>query len=423
MEGNLLKWTNYIFGWRERYFVLKGSVLYYYYNKGDKPKGRIHLSVCQINPCETENRFEIDTGTAIIYVRADSKELRNEWVKALQKAKREVDNKAQANLLNLNNSLNMSNNLTNLLSVRGENNIDFSTSRNSVMTEDKLLKKINIVSQSVNKLLKDNTKFSDLIQKTKHSNSNSTLPDLEKLNSDYQNDVNVIFSQVDNLKKSFVRFNRDFVKLSEYFCNSNGLDIGSENIINPNSNDNNKRSRTPDKYDNNNLLHDNNVIELARNAAENEKMGMPSRSKAGVNNKLRKQSERSFNVIKKNEDVFYGADEDEEETPQYKEEGNQIKVDMQENATPVFKSRLEEEREKDNQLESDNLLVKKEDRKQKYYDPMYNNKRKNLPVKREKLNLNVWSILKDALGKDLSKFCVPGKLNNQFYKISYSLFQ
>ncbi len=46
----------------------------------------------------------------------------------------------------------------------------------------------------------------------------------------------------------------------------------------------------------------------------------------------------------------------------------------------------------------------------KFYDPMYNEKRKELPTKRLKLNLNVWKILKDAIGKDLSKFCVPGKL-------------
>jgi hypothetical protein len=48
----------------------------------------------------------------------------------------------------------------------------------------------------------------------------------------------------------------------------------------------------------------------------------------------------------------------------------------------------------------------------KFYDAAYNNKRKELPAKKEKLNLKVWSILKDALGKDLSKFCVPGNKKN-----------
>lgn len=47
-----------------------------------------------------------------------------------------------------------------------------------------------------------------------------------------------------------------------------------------------------------------------------------------------------------------------------------------------------------------------------YYDEIYDkmDKRNRLPKKRIDLNLNVWSILKDAVGKDLNKFCVPGKI-------------
>jgi len=45
----------------------------------------------------------------------------------------------------------------------------------------------------------------------------------------------------------------------------------------------------------------------------------------------------------------------------------------------------------------------------KYYDEAYNSKRNSLPFLRKKVNLNVWGILKDAVTKDLSKFCVPGK--------------
>jgi hypothetical protein len=46
----------------------------------------------------------------------------------------------------------------------------------------------------------------------------------------------------------------------------------------------------------------------------------------------------------------------------------------------------------------------------KYYDEAYNKKRYTLPVPRKKINLNVWGILKEAVSKDLSKFCVPGKI-------------
>jgi hypothetical protein len=46
--------------------------------------------------------------------------------------------------------------------------------------------------------------------------------------------------------------------------------------------------------------------------------------------------------------------------------------------------------------------------KPKFFDPIYESKRLQLPVLKKQMNLNVWSILKDAVGKDLSKFCVPG---------------
>jgi hypothetical protein len=47
--------------------------------------------------------------------------------------------------------------------------------------------------------------------------------------------------------------------------------------------------------------------------------------------------------------------------------------------------------------------------KGKFYDEAYDkNERNALPAIRKKINLNVWGILKEAVTKDLSKFCVPG---------------
>ncbi len=53
----------------------------------------------------------------------------------------------------------------------------------------------------------------------------------------------------------------------------------------------------------------------------------------------------------------------------------------------------------------------------KFFDPLYEETRQNLPVKREKVTVNVWGILRDAIGKDLSKFAMPGnyKIENRTY--------
>ena len=57
MEGKLQKWTNYIFGWRERWVVLKGSVLYYFISKTEKPKGRIYIGITNLISNEDDLTF------------------------------------------------------------------------------------------------------------------------------------------------------------------------------------------------------------------------------------------------------------------------------------------------------------------------------------------------------------------------------
>jgi len=63
-----------------------------------------------------------------------------------------------------------------------------------------------------------------------------------------------------------------------------------------------------------------------------------------------------------------------------------------------------------NQIKNLNDEIKlKVPKKGKFYEEAYNSKRNSLPCPRKKTNLNVWGILKDAVSKDLSKFCVPGQ--------------
>lgn len=138
MEGNLLKWTNYVFGWRERYFVLKGSVLLYYIRKGDAARGKIHLGVATLNVTANDYRFEIDTGSAIFYLRAETKEKKDEWVKAIKLAKFEAESKMK-NIAGKN--INITNIGENTMRMPNESyNID--TNRMTMIQDDKLTKKI-----------------------------------------------------------------------------------------------------------------------------------------------------------------------------------------------------------------------------------------------------------------------------------------
>jgi hypothetical protein len=192
MEGNLLKWTNYLFGWCERYFVLKGNILYYYLKKGDKPKGRFHLGVCQINFPVIENRFEIDTGLNIIYLKANNKVDKDEWTRCLKAAKREADNKLVSNYdTNTPNNFNTPNNYNSNFTQNIKNEAEFSSNRNSFIVEDRLLKKANSASITANNLLNYNKKFSEILERMEKTEKSKFLQELKKLNSDYN--VNFIF--------------------------------------------------------------------------------------------------------------------------------------------------------------------------------------------------------------------------------------
>jgi hypothetical protein len=183
MEGILEKWVNYIFGWRERYFVLTGNVLHYYYKRGEKAKGKIHLSVSQLNSTTDPLKLEIDTGLNVIYIRASTKELKDEWIRALKLAKLDGDNKMHSNFTNpFNNSMNFKN----IESLKNDLSNSQNSNRNSMITEDKLMKKINIIFRTVEKIAKDNLDVSKII-------TSSDNPELSKLIKKQNVSRNLIF--------------------------------------------------------------------------------------------------------------------------------------------------------------------------------------------------------------------------------------
>ena len=84
MEGYILKWTNYIFGWQSRYLILHNGVLYYCKEKGSAQRGAISLNISKIEKHPSNSkRFMITTGTAAIYFKAFTSQDANDWIRAL----------------------------------------------------------------------------------------------------------------------------------------------------------------------------------------------------------------------------------------------------------------------------------------------------------------------------------------------------
>ncbi|GMI82894.1 OSBP(oxysterol binding protein)-related protein 1C [Hibiscus trionum] len=127
ISGVLYKWVNYGKGWKPRWFVLQDGVLSYYKLHGRhkivvsqetekgckvigeeslriitrrhkpisqhspgrrKPFGEVHLKVSSIHESKSdEKRFSIYTGTKMLHLRAETRDDRVAWMKALQAVK------------------------------------------------------------------------------------------------------------------------------------------------------------------------------------------------------------------------------------------------------------------------------------------------------------------------------------------------
>jgi hypothetical protein len=91
IEGYLTKWTNYLSGWKERYFALSNGVFYYSSKKNAPWKGKIHLKVSKISQNEQDPLgIIIDSGTKLLHLRAETISEKMRWLTALKSSKEEI---------------------------------------------------------------------------------------------------------------------------------------------------------------------------------------------------------------------------------------------------------------------------------------------------------------------------------------------
>ncbi|AFZ79297.1 oxysterol-binding protein, putative [Theileria equi strain WA] len=88
-EGWIHKWTNFIGSWRPRYFMLEPDYLMYSVEKGGIIKESFLLSNCEIRLCPDDPvRFDIEViGTGLLCLRTDTSAEKHKWYASLKKAK------------------------------------------------------------------------------------------------------------------------------------------------------------------------------------------------------------------------------------------------------------------------------------------------------------------------------------------------
>ena len=89
MEGYLHKWTNYLRGWKERYFILNKNVLFYFLVKGEEPRGKyiLNKNVSVQDDKNDDLKFELNTDKGeILFLKANTPNERDAWFKSIKQA-------------------------------------------------------------------------------------------------------------------------------------------------------------------------------------------------------------------------------------------------------------------------------------------------------------------------------------------------
>ncbi|CAF1157947.1 unnamed protein product [Adineta steineri] len=92
MRGWLYKWTNYLKGYQKRWFVLQAGILSYYRSQHEMThtcRGTVYLESAHLSSNDTCH-FVISNGSTVIHLRTSSENDKQRWMNALQSAKQKA---------------------------------------------------------------------------------------------------------------------------------------------------------------------------------------------------------------------------------------------------------------------------------------------------------------------------------------------
>ena len=362
MEGKLIKWTNYFNGWKERIFILKGPLLYYYYAPKELPRGKVHLGLATIINDEKNDYFEINTGSNIFFLKAETKELREKWIRALTKAKIEGEKSIREIL-------------------KKNKNTENEEYKDMIYPELSYEGELEQLYTAVTRLNLDNKNLMDYIE-----SKNNKDPELKVLRERFQDDFEILQTCVKLFNPIENNNNKDLNLLLKQSKHIRNLSYENLNISNNDINNNNIKLRnTPKESFNQNKNKEEDDYSIDKN----------------INLKNQNQP-----FICSGEE-FFEMDEDnynqENNFPNNKYNNTNISINMENNKinNNINIGQI-------NQINQLTTINNSNIKNNKFYDPLYDYpKRTSLPSKKTDHGFNVWKVFKSAVGKDLSRFGVP----------------
>ena len=362
MEGKLIKWTNYFNGWKERIFILKGPLLYYYYAPKELPRGKVHLGLATIINDEKNDYFEINTGSNIFFLKAETKELREKWIRALTKAKIEGEKSIREIL-------------------KKNKNTENEEYKDMIYPELSYEGELEQLYTAVTRLNLDNKNLMNYIE-----SKNNKDPELKVLRERFQDDFEILQTCVKLFNPIENNNNKDLNLLLKQSKHIRNLSYENLNISNNDINNNNIKLRnTPKESFNQNKNKEEDDYSIDKN----------------INLKNQNQP-----FICSGEE-FFEMDEDnynqENNFPNNKYNDTNISINMENN-----KINNNNNIGQINQINQLTTINNSNIKNNKFYDPLYDYpKRTSLPSKKTDHGFNVWKVFKSAVGKDLSRFGVP----------------
>ena len=373
MEGKLIKWTNYFSGWKERIFTLKGPLLYYYYAPKEPPRGKVHLGLATIIDDENNDYFEINTGSNIFFLKTETKEMREKWVRALTKAKLEGE-KSIREILKKN---------------KKTENEDY---KEMIYPELSYNAELEQLYTALTKLKLDNQNLMNYIE----SMNNNKDTELKILKERYQDDFEILQTCIKNFDP--INDNKDFKMMNQKNILRNSsyenLNINADNI-----NKDIKLKNIPKRSFNQNLIKEEDDYNMIRENSKNEPLICQGEEFFEVDEDDIDDNQNNFDNNNKINNIRRDNDFDN------LNKNNKIitKQDNFNNNTSIDITNILTNNNYGQITSINNNLSNN-----KFYDPLYDYpKRTSLPSKKIDHGFNVWKIFKSAVGKDLSRFGVP----------------
>ncbi len=391
MEGVLLKWTNYIEFWKERKFVIKGPILSYYVpeNKSNKPKRRVFLGLAEIiepqleleDPEDDDFGFEVDTGAEHYYMRAKNQEEKQKWLNGLKNGK-----------------------------ILGEKLIR-DMNKNINQKKDKFDQFKKIYQEKVKNVYKNYKQFQGILKQL--DNIINFIEGKEQLKQ-YKVIVNKNIKINKENSDDNLTINQN-EKTSELISNSEIINTDIKNNEKNNNINNNKKLNLNKKYNINKIRYtekkninnrDNKLGRLTLIPNKKEKRVIQEKPEGRLTVSINNFTERGY-LLKGEE--FFDMDES------FISKKSQSEINKFNQAQNLKKKQVKINLNVENNKNKNiikNLNKNTDKIKGAFYDPLYSyQKRTSLPEQMKEVSLNIFKLLKDAIGKDLNHFAMPVTLN------------